>query len=210
MPDLDFSVQGAEVMPFAAAPTIQFSLHIHNQMAETVRSVMLKVQVQIAAAQRHYTEQEQPRLLELFGPATRWGTTLKSLPWTQTVVLVPTFQENIVVPVPVPVTYDFEVVSAKYFHALQEGDVPLEFLFSGTVFYSGPTGLQTTQISWEKEAVFGMPVCVWQETMAHYFPNSGWLRLRQDLFDRLNAYKVQQGLPTWEAVVGRLLEAREG
>jgi hypothetical protein len=33
---------------------------------------------------------------------------------------------------PVTCTYDLEVVAAKYFYALEDGEVPLEFLFSGT------------------------------------------------------------------------------
>jgi len=37
--------------------------------------------------------------------------------------------------------------------ALDDGEVPLEFLFSGTVFYSGDDGaLQTMRISWDAEA----------------------------------------------------------
>ena len=38
---------------------------------------------------------------------------------------------------PVVCTYDFEVVSVKYFSALGDGDIPLTFLFSGTIFYEG-------------------------------------------------------------------------
>jgi hypothetical protein len=112
---------------------------------------------------------------------------------------------------PVPCTYDFEVVSAKYFHALGDGEIPLEFLFSGTIFYRGADGaLQIVQIPWEKEAQFRLPVCVWQQMMAQYFPNSAWLRVRRDTFDRLYAYKVCTGLPTWEAALEQLLRASTG
>ncbi len=38
------------------------------------------------------------------------------------------------VDLPVPVTYDLEIASTKYFHALTDGVVPLLLLFSGTVF----------------------------------------------------------------------------
>jgi hypothetical protein len=111
---------------------------------------------------------------------------------------------------PVACTYDFEVVAAKYLHALEEGEVPLEFLFSGTVFYAGEGGwLQTARISWEKEAEFRLPVRLWKETMEHYFPNSAWIRLRKDAFDRLYDYKARRGLPTWEAAVEALLRASE-
>jgi Family of unknown function (DUF6084) len=45
--------------------------------------------------------------------------------------------------------------------------------------------------------------------MEHYFPNSAWIRLRKDAFDRLYDYKARRGLPTWEAAVEALLHASE-
>jgi len=48
----------------------------------------------------------------------------------------------------------FQMFAAtKYFYALQDGEVPLCFLFSGTIFYAGGRRrpLQIAQISWEKE-----------------------------------------------------------
>ena len=128
---------------------------------------------------------------------------LRSLLWTHTV-------GSTVVDMPVTCTYDLEVVAAKYFHALEGGEAPLEFLFSGTVFYAGEGGrMQITRISWEKEAEFRMPVRLWKEMMEHYFPNSAWLRLRKDAFDQLYDYKIRMGLPTWEAAVESLLRASE-
>ena len=60
---------------------------------------------------------------------------------------------------PVPCTYDFNVAATKYFYALEEGDIPLLFLFSGTIFYAADDGaLQVAQISWDKEAPFRLPV----------------------------------------------------
>ena len=44
------------------------------------------------------------------------------------------------VELPVPCTYDFEVAAAKYLHALDDGEIPLLFLFSGTVFAKGDGG----------------------------------------------------------------------
>jgi hypothetical protein len=111
---------------------------------------------------------------------------------------------------PVTCTYDLEVAATKYFHALEGGEVPLEFLFSGMVFYTGEDGrLQTERISWEKEAEFRMPVRLWKEMMEHYFPNSAWIRLHKDAFNQLYDYKVRRGLPTWEAAVEALLRASE-
>ncbi len=210
MPDLVFGVEGAEVLEFAAVPSLLFKLRIENLEEERIRSVLLNTQVRIAATQRHYGAAEQERLLEVFGEAHRWGNTLRSLLWTHTTLQVPPFSGSTVVDLPVPCTYDFEVVAAKYFHALEDGEVPLEFLFSGTVFYAAEGGwLQTARISWEKEAQFRLPVRVWKEMMDHYFPNSAWIRLRKDAFDRLYDFKARRGLPTWEAAVEALLRASE-
>jgi Family of unknown function (DUF6084) len=162
------------------------------------------------ATGRHYEVVEQERLLELFGEPSRWKDTLRSLLWTHTVLQVPRFSGSTVVDMPVACTYDLEVVAAKYFYALEDGEVPLEFLFSGTIFYAGEDGrLQTTRISWEKEAEFRLPVRLWKEMMDQYFPNSAWVRLRKDAFDQLYDYKVRKGLPTWEATVEALLRASE-
>ena len=210
MPNLDFRVEGAKVQEFAAVPNLLFKLRVENLEEEPIRSVALNTQIRIAATQRHYDPAEQERLLELFGEPSRWKDTLRSLLWTHTVLQVPAFSGSTVADMPVPCTYDLEVVAAKYFYALEDGEVPLEFLFSGTVFYAGADGrLQVERIPWEKEAEFRLPVRLWKEMMDHYFPNSAWIRLRRDAFDRLYDYKVRKGLPTWEAAVEALLRASE-
>jgi hypothetical protein len=210
VPNLDFRVEGAEVQEFAAVPNLLFKLRVENLEEEPIRSVALNTQIRIAATQRYYDAVEQERLLELFGEPSRWKDTLRSLLWTHTVLQVPAFSGSTVADMPVPCTYDLEVVAAKYFYALEDGEVPLEFLFSGTVFYAGEDGrLQVARISWEKEAEFRLPVRVWKEMMDHYFPNSAWIRLRRDAFDQLYDYKIRKGLPTWEAAVEALLRASE-
>lgn len=210
MPDLDFGIEGAEVLEYAAVPSLLFKLRVENLEEEPIRSVSLNTQVRIAATQRHYDTAEQQRLLEVFGASHRWGQTLRSLLWAHTTVQVPRFSGSTVVDMHIPCTYDMEVIGSKYFHALEDGEVPLEFLFSGTVFYAAEGGrLQVARISWEKEAEFRMPVRLWKKTMERYFPNSAWIRLHKDAFDQLYDYKVRMGLPTWEAAVEALLRASE-
>ena len=209
MPDLRFQIEGAEVLPFAASPSLLFRLRIENREGEAVRSLLLQVQIRIATMARPYTAGEQEHLAELFGPPGRWGDTLKSLLWGRTTLVVPAFTDRTVVEMPVPCTYDFDVIASKYLDALEGGEVPLELLFSGTVFYSGGTGLQAEQIPWDREAQFRLPVRLWREMMQQYFPNSAWLRLRKDVFDRLYRYRVGRALNTWEETVERLLAAGE-
>ena len=54
-----------------------------------------------------------------------------------------------------------------------------------------------------------MPLKPWSEMMDLYYPNSAWLCLRRDVFDRLYQHKVRTGTPTWEEVLEGLLERAE-
>ncbi len=209
VPDLDFQVQSAGVLPYAAVPTIMFRLGVTNAVeAEEIDSVSLRAQIRIAATRRRYGEEEQEKLKEIFGEPQQWKDTLRSLLWTNTDTTVPRFSGGTVFEMPVTCTYDFDVVGTKYFAALEDGEIPLEFLFSGTVFYRNGTGpLQVSRISWEKEAQFRLPVALWREMMDHYFPNSAWLRIRKDTFDRLYEYRSQNALLTWDRTLESLLDA---
>jgi len=206
VPDLDFRVLSASATEYAAVPSLSFTLGIRNRQPEPVRSITLNAQVRIAAHRRAYSETERERLREVFGEAAGWGASVKSLLWALTTLVVPAFTGETTVEMRVPCTYDFEVWSAKYLHLLESGEVPLEFLFSGTVFYEAGTGqLQAAQIPWETEAGFRMPVQVWKEMMEHYFPNSAWLRVRKDVFDRLYDFRTARSLPTWDAALDVLM-----
>ncbi len=204
LPQLAFSVEAAEAVRYAASPTLAFGLAIASD--RPVRSLALNTQIRIVPTRRGYEGSDQERLVELFGTPERWGDTLRSFLWTNASTVVPAFSETTRVELAVACTYDLEVAAAKYFHALRDGDVPLEFLFSGTVFYLGDGGLlRTVQVPWECEAEFRLPVAVWKEAIENNFPGSAWLRLRTDIFERLVAYKARNALPTWEATIEELL-----
>jgi len=208
MPDLSFEIEGASVVPFAATPTLVFRLQIKNATAsETIHTIALRCQIQIEVTRRRYTSEEQERMLDLFGTPDRWSQTLRSLLWTNLNMVVPNFPgASTVADLHVPCTFDFNVAVTKYFEGLTDGDIPLNMMFSGTVFYEPPdNGLQVAPISWEQEARFKLPVKVWREMMDSYYPNNVWLNLRRDVFDRLYRYKMQHGIPTWEQALEEVL-----
>jgi len=211
MPDLAFRIEGAEAAQLAAAPQIIFKLRLTNaDPAEMIHSVVLRCQIQLEVTRRRYSAEEQEHLRDLFGEPERWSQTLRNLLWTHVNVNVPAFHGETLVDVPVPCTFDFNIGATKYFHGLDDGLVPLCVMFSGTVFYAGgPEGLQAAPIAWDKEARFRLPVKVWEEMMEIYYPNSAWLRVRRDIFDRLYEYKVRHGIPTWEQALERMLKAEE-
>jgi len=128
--------------------------------------------------------------------------------WTHITLNLARFSGETVVEMPVPCSYDFNAAATKYFAGLDEGEVPLCFLFSGTVFYEASGGgLQVSQVSWEEEAAFQLPIEVWRRMMQAYYPNSVWLCLPRDVYDRVDAYKRRSALTTWEAAVEKLLES---
>ena len=153
----------------------------------------------------------KPQLRDLFGEPDRWGQTLRNMLWTHASVMVPRFSGSTLTEIPVPCTFDFNVAATKYFHGLTSGDLPLCFQFSGTIFYQREDGtLQVTPISWDKEAKYRLPVKVWKDLMDMYYPNSAWLALRRDTFEKLYRYKVSEGIPTWEEALERALESSPG
>ena len=209
MPDLSFEVEGAEAVAFTASPLMAFKLRITNSDAtEAIQTVALRCQLQLEVARRHYNQPEQERLLDLFGEPERWGQTLRTMLWTHVSIVVPPFEGATVVDLPVPCTFDFNIAATKYFAGLEEGAIPLCLLFSGTIFYeAADAGLQVAQIPWNKEAKYALPVRVWREMMNIHYPNSAWLSLRKDVFDRLYEYKRRHGIPTWEQALESLLNA---
>ena len=211
MPELNFQIEGAKPVPYGASPFLAFELRVINSGPEpAIHTVVLRAQIQIEVTRRRYTPEEQAKLLDLFGEPSRWGQTLKNLLWTNAIVIVPGFEKETIVQLQVPCTFDFNVGATKYFHGLSEGDLPLNFLFSGTVFYAdGNEQLQVAPISWEKEAKFKLPLKTWKDLIDHYYPNSAWLYLRRDVFDRLYQYKVRHGIPSWEQVIERVLAGTE-
>ena len=209
MPELSFAVTAAEVERFAVAPCINFKVAIECATKNArIKNVMLQCQVRIDAPRRRYSDDEKARLADLFGAPERWSRTLKGLLWTHASASVAAFDGSCVATLPVACSFDFNVAATQYFHGLEGGDVPLFFLFSGTVFYDEGQGLQIAQIDWNREARFSFPVATWQKVMAHYYPDSAWLRVPRSVFDRLGKYKREHGLASWDEALERLLDAR--
>ncbi|MBB5328763.1 DUF6084 family protein [Tunturiibacter gelidoferens] len=207
MPELHFQIEGAEAVPHAATPLIVLKLRITNFPAtETIHAITLRCQVQIEPAKRRYVPNEQEKLLDLFGTPERWARTVKPLLWMNTSIAVPRFTGELLVDLELPCTFDFNVAATKYFHALNSGDIPVAIMFSGTLFYEGSNGaLQISQVPWDRECIYRLPVSVWKDMMEMHHPNSAWLCLRRDTFEQLYNYKVRHGLPTWEQAIAKAL-----
>ena len=207
MPDLSFEVREAKVLANVITPTVSLIVGISNRPAtEWIQTIVLRCQAQIEAPRRRYTSNEQLRLRDLFGDPERWSDTLRPLLWSNIATTVPAFAGSAAVAIDVPCTFDFNVSATKYFHALDDGSVPVTLLFSGTVFYQSPSHqLQAVPIPWNCEARFAMPVETWKESIDLQYPNTAWLSLRRDVFERLYELKVRNGFATFDETVERMI-----
>ncbi|MEN3264120.1 DUF6084 family protein, partial [Pseudonocardia sp.] len=106
----------------------------------------------------------------------------------------------------VPLTYDLDIAATKYFHGLTEGEIPLLMLFSGTVYYAAPGGVQIGLVSWHEEAAFRLPVATWRAAMDEHFPGAAWVRVSTRTLDALSAYRSERVIPNWDDTFERLLK----
>jgi hypothetical protein len=199
-------VLGASAVRYAALPTLAFDVHVSEHSGRQVYLIALTAQVMIEPARRNYDVEAREKLVELFGPPERWSMTTRSLVWTQLDLLVPSFTGSTTFRAPIVCSYDHELIAAKYFHSLTDGEVPLAFNFNGTIYYRDENGgLQMTLVPWRCSAEFRMSVAVWRELIDHYYPRTGWLALHEDTLDLLAREKARRGLPTYDACLRELL-----
>jgi hypothetical protein len=206
MNNLAFKVLGARAEAHAVVPTLMLRTRVTESGGRTVHALVLRCQIRIEPQRRRYQTGEEERLYDLFGETTRWGESLRPFLWTHVATTVPGFTGTADFDLPVECSYDLEVAATRYLHALQNGEIPLLLLFSGTAFTRGDGGLAAEPISWDSEAAVRLPVSVWRQVMDLYFPNSGWLRLHRDTLDRLQRFKSAQAVPTWDQAFDVLLK----
>lgn len=211
MPDLGFEIVGAYPARDMLTPALVFDLRITNPFPEqSIQAILLKCQIQIEVARRRYTAAEQSQLRELFDDPVRWSDTLRAMTWAITSVNIPGFCGSTIHAITVPCSFDLTVATAKYFHGIESGEVPLTFLFSGTVFFHTGSGmLQVAPISWNKEARFRLPVQTWKELMNVHYPTTAILHLRRDVLDELYRFKVMSGFASFEETIQSMLAAAE-
>jgi Family of unknown function (DUF6084) len=207
IPEPEFFVTGAGHLTFAATPTMVFSAGVSTPTAHEIQTLALSTQVMIDPARRGYDKATRVRLAELFGPPASWTPSTQGLVWARVATVVPAFSRATTFSLEVPCTYDLEVAAAKYFYALADGEVPLSFHFSGTVFYHGPDGrLQVTPVPWTATARFAMPVTAWRAMIADHYPGGGWVRLSETSLAALQERRAGRGLPSFDACIAELLQ----
>jgi hypothetical protein len=210
MPDLAFAVDDIAPEAYAAVPTLLARVRVEETTGETVHALALRAQIRIEPQRRRYDDTEERALLDLFGDRSRFAQTLRPFPWLHASTVAQGFTGGTVVELPLPCTYDFDVAGATYLHALRDGEIPLLFLFSGTVFTRGSTGFSVSAVPWDREARFRLPVAVWRALMDSHFPGTEWIRMSRDTVDALAHFRHVRGLTSWDdAVTALLVEAAQ-
>ena len=205
MADLIFGCTGAASERYAATPTLTFSLTITERSGVRIHAIALRCQIRVEPHRRRYSAAEAQRLHDLFGDPSRWAETVKPIQLATVTTTVPTFTAVTEVEVPVPVTYDLEVASARYLQGLDDGTIPLLLLFSGTVFVATGEGFSVELVPWSAEASYRLPVSVWHDLVDAHFPGRSWLPCSNVTLDALSAFKAKHALPTWDATLAALL-----
>ncbi|MEU9885149.1 DUF6084 family protein [Sphaerisporangium sp. NPDC051011] len=209
-PEIAFRCLGVRADPHAVFPTLCFRIGVTEPVGESVHAIALHTQIRIEPQGRRYDVGESALLADLFGDPSRWGETVRPLRFADVSVMVPRFTGSTEVDLPVPCGYDLEVAAGKYFASLDDGEVPMLLLFSGTIFARSGDGFVVRQIPWHCEARASLPVRVWRELMDRYFPGGGWLRLHRDTLRALQRFKSRRALATWDETVEVLLEEARG
>jgi hypothetical protein len=203
--ELSFDCTGARPDKFAITPAMSMSLRITEVTGQQIEAIALRCQLRIEPARRRYSGAEAEKLTDLFGETDRWADTLKPIQFANLSIMVPGFTGSTDVDLPIPLSYDMEIGSTRYFAGLDQGEVPLLLLFSGTIFGSADGKLVVQQVPWSKEARYRLPVAVWREAIDAHFPGSAWFRVSTGTLDELQRFKASRALPTWDATVNALL-----
>lgn len=205
MTEVTFAVLEVSAEQYAVTPVLTARVGIAADGDDPVHAIALRCQVRIEPLRRGYSDEEAAGLLDLFGPRERWATTQHNFLWLHTTAMVQGFTGTTQVELPLECTYDFEVTASKYFHALRDGQIPLQFLFSGTVFTKGERNFSVQQVPWDREDHYDLPVSAWRDLMQLHYPNTGWLRLNRDTLDTLSEFKSARGLLSYDEAITSLL-----
>lgn len=207
--NVSFAVLDVTAEPYAVNPLLNARIGVTTSGEDPVHAIALRCQVRIEPLRRSYSDDEAAGLTDLFGARERWATTQRTFLWQHCATMVQGFTGHTTATLPLECTYDFEVAAAKYLHALRDGAVPLQFLFSGTVFVNSERGFSVQQVSWDCEDNYAMPVTVWRDLIAQHYPNTGWIRLSHETIAELAGYRSAHGMLDFDRAVTSLLDAAD-
>ncbi|MDQ3728972.1 MAG: DUF6084 family protein [Actinomycetota bacterium] len=207
----EFKVLSVEPVPRSVEAALSFKGTIRDASMRPVYMISLTAIVVVEPGKRSYGPGERERLMELFGGPERWASTTGAFRWASTQTMVQGFTGEGEFELVVPVSYDLEIASAKYFGALDEGgSVPLRFHFNGSILYERGDGrVQMTPVAWDRSERFEMPMEAWTRLTAEHHPFRNWVPLHSETVARIEGLKATMGAPTFDDAVSRILDRAE-
>jgi len=177
MPELKFLVDGAAALDHAFVPALALKLRAINSTPEPVHAILVRCQVRIDAPRRSYSAAEARGLAALFAEPARWATTLRPFLWQHASAQFGAFTGTAVAEILLPCSLDFSLAATQYCDALGQGDLPLQLLFAGTVFYAADFGVAAQPIAHDLEARYSLPLSLWHDAMDRHYPDRARLRV---------------------------------
>lgn len=206
LPEPEFWVLDCVPVPHTAAPTLSFKLRVKDGSGLEVYTVALTAQIHLEASSRAHAHDVRQGLQDVFGEPERWNDTARSVIWAKRDVLVPSFTGSTSFELELPCSTDLELATTRYFEAVEDGEAPLAFHFSGSVFYRAEHDrMQLTMVPWHSTAQFRLPLATWRKAVGE---RGGLVRVSGEAFAELKQFQHERGLPSLGAAVSELV-ARE-
>ena len=206
-PEPRFEVLAARDLSGMMAPTLGFELRVTDRSSRPVQMIALHCDIRIDPARRDLSGAERARFSDILdGPGS--VSSANKLGWARTDAIVPGFIDDLTFTLQVPCTFDLEIATARYLHALDGGNAALHFLFSGSVFYvDDAERLQVVPVARNREARFELPASAWTRMMARHHPDGTWVHVQPQTLDRLRAARAAAGSWSDDAALIALLDA---
>lgn len=202
LPAPEFTVSGVEVVPHAAAPTLNFAVTVTDNSGCEIYTIALAAQVQIDGDRRAYDPETRERLHDLFGEPAQIPQTAGPVQIGRVEMLVPSFSGTGHFTLAVPLSGDVELAATRYLASLSGGTVPLSFHFNGSIFYCGAADrLQITLVPWSCDARYRLRVTDWQELIQRRHSAAGFVRVQAETLAALRKRRTERGLPTFDATI---------
>lgn len=204
LPEPEFWVLDCVALPHMAAPTLSFKLRVKDASELEVYTVALTAQIHLEASSRPHERETREGLQDVFGEPERWNDTARSVIWAKRYVLVPSFTGSTSFELELPCSTDLELATTRYFEGVEDGEAPLAFHFSGSIFYRGEHDrMQLTMVPWHSTAQFRLPLETWRKAAGD---RGGLVRVSASTFEGLKRYRDGRGLPSLDASVSDLLD----
>ncbi len=136
----------------------------------------------------------------------QWTRSLGGVPWTEASVNVPRFAASATIDVPLPCTYDFDVASAKYLAALEDGEIPVDVLLTGTMFYArGRAGCRRRAFRGTASCPHASPCRRGARRSTRPSPTRRGCGSAARRSPRCRAYRSRNAFTTWDETFAALL-----